>query len=158
MPHLKKVASGHLAKVGDAEEDCTGEDPKCSDCNCDSSGQIDFLANTYTVTISGFPSICGIDTFNGTWTVTHFTDCSWQYDIDAFRTVTLQFLSASTWRVTWAVSSGGAFGYFSATTPPPIADCKPTEYAYVHDFCFEPFLCFNLCAGVSSGGAITVSE
>lgn len=160
MAHLKKVPNGHLSKIPSEPPPpptCTGVDPLCSDCNCDTTGQIEFLANTYTVTIAGFPAICGVDIFNGAWTVTNFVNCGWRFAVSAFHTVTLQFVSASTWRVTWAVTApGGANGYYSAATPPPIADCKPTEYAYVHDFCFGPFLCFGLCAGVS-GGTITVS-
>jgi hypothetical protein len=141
-----------LVPIGCKEEDeggCAGDDPKCEDCPCSA-----YLAETYTVALSGFPSICNVGTFNGSWTVTWVSDCTWQYDITAYHRVTLYY-NGTSWEVHWRVTSpGGAYGHFTGT---PSEQCDPTACTYAHTFCFEPMFCWNLCSGVSGSGTIVVS-
>jgi hypothetical protein len=153
MPHLKKSATtGHLLKASTGHLvnscGCTGPHLLCSYCPCDAP-----LKDSYIVTISGFPAICGVDAFNGAWTVTWQYDCTWYYDIDAWHRVSL-YNNAGTWLVQWTVSSpGGAYGWFLGSGDPP---CQPDGMTWTHNFCFEPFLCWGLCSGIQATGAVSV--
>lgn len=92
----------------DEDEPCTGTDPLCSICDCAAE-----LAESYQVSISGFPAICGVETFNGSWVLTWRSECVWQCDIDEYRSVRLSGQAGPFWRITWAVASaGGLSGYF----------------------------------------------
>ncbi len=132
------------------EEPCAGDDPRCGDCDCAAE-----LAETYTVTISGFPAICTVEKFNGAWTVTWDSDCLWIYDIDASHRVTLSLTGGGLWRVNWRVTApGGASGYYTGSGSPA---CSPLDYTWSYDYCFNPFGCFNMCSSIQTTGAVTVS-
>ena len=61
MPHLKKTATtGHLLKASTVHLvnscGCTEPHPLCSYCPCEVP-----LKDSYIVTISGFPAVCGVE-------------------------------------------------------------------------------------------------
>jgi hypothetical protein len=156
MSHLQRSGvTGHLLCVagglhrGRLANEClaAGPHPLCSDCNSSAP-----LTETFTVSISGFPAVCYVDTFNGAWTVTHQSDCVWYYDITAFHRVTLYFAS-SAWRVAWAVD-GGAGGSFVGSGG---SSCDPASMSWSHATCFEPPFCWTLCSTVQSAGVVIVS-
>jgi hypothetical protein len=136
-------------RCGESEAGEDGPSPYCSACLL-SHG----LRSSYAVSISGFPAICSVEVFNGSWTVSHRSDCTWYYDIDAYHRVSLYYNSGS-WLVQWTVSSpGGAYGWFLGSGSPA---CSPDGYTWSYSYCFNPFLCFGLCSGIQSGGSVVVS-
>jgi len=158
--HLKYGDNGHLLYGPNGHlvyecGGCTGDDPYCSDCPCDAG-----LAETYTVTISGFPAICYADGMNGTHTVTWIADCQWYALIDssygAGSHEVLLHYSGGAWYVSWNVAaSGGASGVFHGSGG---AACDPTAQSYANSSCHEPLFCWNMCSNIDSNGVVTVSN
>ncbi len=127
---------------------CTGAHPYCSVCPCDAP-----LAETYTVSLSGFPSICGAQYFNGTHTLTRDSDCAWACNVDATRRVRLSILSG--WSVTWQdTAPGGPSGDFLATGG---TSCRPETGTGSPNACFEPFGCWGLVTQYASSAACVIT-
>lgn len=115
----------------DSGEACTGDDPLCSLCSCESQ-----LLSNYIVNISGFPAVCGVNVFNGSWAVTQVSDCVWFYEIDEWSWVELSAQAGVQWRVTWGVrDAGGLGGYFAGFFG---EECAPEtqQYYYTYDFTY----------------------
>ena len=126
---------------------CSGMDPLCSHCDCSN-----YLSDIYYVTISGMPSVCTAQAFNGVWPLAWQQDCVWWYDIDSYRRVTLSISTG--WYVGWAVS-GGANGDFSGSDG---TGCRPETATWLPNNCFEPFGCWGLRTQFLAYAACTVSE
>jgi len=149
---LVRGADGKPVAMKSASDNGSGGDP---DPLCEYCPGSAHLAENYRVTISGFPAVCNVGTFNGTWTVSCILDCTWQYDITAYHRLTLYF-NGTSWEVHWRVTApGGAYGHFLGT---PSGQCNPTACTYAHAFCFEPMFCWNLCSGIAANGVIAVSN
>lgn len=134
----------------EGEESCSGTDPLCQYCDCTAG-----LRESYTVTVSGFPAICTVDQFNGVWTATWQSDCSWRCDIDEYRSITLANYSAGTWLVSWGiVTIGTVSGQYLGSGSPA---CRPTEYTWSYYVCNVPWGCFNLAANLQANGVVVVS-
>lgn len=89
-------------------ETCEGDDPLCPVCVCAAH-----LASAYLVSLSGFPDVCTVGTFNGVWRLEWRQACVWQYDIDDTHSVRLSGQDGPFWRVTWSVAgAGGISGYY----------------------------------------------
>ena len=115
---------------------CTGTDPRAS----------------YVVTLSGFPFVCGVQYFNGVWTVTQVSDCEWACQLDPTRRLRLSILSG--WSVTWQdTAPGGPSGDFLATSG---TSCRPETGAWIPNACFEPFGCWGLRTQYLANAACTV--
>lgn len=122
---------------------CTRDD-LCDDCD-------ELLCSNYVVTISGFPSICSVNTFNGSWTVVWSSNCFWYCDITPYHRVSLRN-TGGLWEVYWAVTSG-AYGDFNGSGTPA---CCPVDYTWVYSNCYAPWGCWNLCSNILANGAVSV--
>ncbi len=123
---------------GGSGEPCTGTDPLCTLCECASA-----LREEYTVVLAGFPAICGVEIFNGSWTLTNTADCVWRYDIDDNSSVQLSAQAGVFWRVSWGVAnSGGLGGYFGGYFGD---ECSPETHTYYYMYDYTPG-----CSGLSS--------
>ena len=124
----------------DEDEPCTGDDPLCSVCPCESD-----LHPSYQVSISGFPAICGVDAFNGSWNLEWRSDCLWQYDIDATRSVRLMAQAGPFWLLHWAQNDGSISigGYYGGQGGAP---CAPETQS----FQFWQAFTMPYCPGLST--------
>lgn len=134
------------------EEDppCEGTDPLCDACPCESD-----LKSTYVVSISGFPTICGMDVFNGSWSVQWQGNCLWDLWITPWDHVSLQKVPGGGWRVGWSVVTGGiaaAGGIFVGGE-----DCPPDGMTFDYFSCHgEEWGCEGMCAAIA-GASVTVA-
>lgn len=95
----------------------------------------------YTVSISGMPSVCTAQLFNGVWTLAWSEDCYWHYDIDAYRRVSLG-MTAYGYIVYWRVY-GSVSGSFNSSSG---EYCKPETATWEPLDCLEVFGCWGLCS------------
>lgn len=127
-------------------------DPLCEQCNTN----VYALQEEYLVSVSGFPSVCTGQLFNGVWTLSWSFDCSWAYNITDWHKITLLRDSSGLWRLSWRIaSSTGISGIFIGDTPD---SCDPTAQSYVYDSCVNSFLCTGICTAVVSDVVIAVTN
>jgi hypothetical protein len=133
---------------GDGGGGCTGPHEYCTDCPCDAP-----LQQSYQITLAGFPSICGAEYFNGTWTAVWDRDCVWAVDIDVVRRVELQL--SPVWSVAWADQSPGApSGTFSASGGNA---CQPETATWSPATCYQPMGCWWLWDGYFADASCVVA-
>lgn len=130
-----------------------GEDPQphllCSECS-----DSDDVSSTYNISISGMPSICDMEYFNGSWTLEYVTDCYWKCEIDEWSTVYLQAQPGVVWRVTCAIS--GVDGIDAVFIGLQQGTCRPESQSFVLGGCSDPMGCDGLCDALS-GAYVNVS-
>lgn len=119
--------------------DVDQEYESCEECQFTSIEYLDCcpdLVNQYVVTLSGFPALYTLDTFNGSWTVTDTGSSTiWIYDITAAHRVSLYKNAGDQWFVGWSVNSpGGSSGTFGGT-----CSCAPINCNWFYLSCTEPF-------------------
>lgn len=132
------------------EEDppCVGADPRCDECSCEAA-----LPETFFVSISGFPTICGVDAFNGVWPVQWLQNCHWEHWISPWELVTLIRVPGGGWRVGWSVQApGGAGGIFTAN-----ATCPPDGLAFAYYSCNNVMGCGGMCDAIT-GATVVVTR
>ncbi len=132
------------------EEPCTGNDGRCSICTCTAK-----LPAAFLVSLSGFPAVCGVEAFNGSWTLNWVADCVWQYDIDAERSVRLNGQEGPFWRVTWSVAGeGGISGYYGGQGG---EGCAPESQEYCFWQVSNTAGCSGLLAALMNDVVVTVA-
>lgn len=132
----------------DDDPPCQGSDPRCGECPCEAD-----LPEIFFVSISGFPTICGVDAFNGVWPVQWHQNCMWEYWISPWERVALVRVQGGGWRVGWSVQApGGAGGVFTAP-----ATCPPDGQPFTFYSCDNVMGCFGMCDAIA-GATVTVSR
>ncbi|MFH0910946.1 MAG: hypothetical protein V1918_05540 [Planctomycetota bacterium] len=124
---------------------CTGPHPLCSYCDCN-----DPVRETYTVSLSGIPDICTAGICNGVFTVSHVSDCVWEYHINAFTHIMLHL--SGPWIVAWSIEQGPSGNFMTDYGEA----CRPEDSAWSPNYCFAPG-CEGLESGFLANGVCVVS-